>query len=544
MKHYRFLKFLYIILIFILLTLHETAFSKDLIVGINDLPINFNPFMQKKYIEKIISSLVYASIVSKKGKFNDPIYSYEPYLAESVQADSQKQGQMNISLHNVIPIHNSKKHLGYEDFLYTIKGINFLKDHPYHINQMEVKKQDKRNLNIIINHPKVAPKKGEKLRKYLTFPIVAKGYINNYTDSINSNNSLKAIKGAGPYELSSFETKTNKIFLTRFFQFLGKKYVKNDSIRKLAFYYRDINTDLYNAFQTGVVHILLNNVSFQLPEYSSNIIYNDDVSLNSVTCLAFNFKRNKYYDLISDQRFRDLVASCMNKDVREVFKGIYPGKIMYLLDEPHSKQKICYHDLMDPSKREEKIKNLFNDEKIKKMLEHTGKPIEIEVYYEDYLETISILADKVIKSLEIFHDFIIFKEKPVSTNKTWDEIVHNKKFTIMIYTHYFGANREIMNTNFFSGNENFNLTGYKINPFNKDGDLDYDKFLIEVNSKLPVIALGQFIRYNLINMKNLRTSGQTSYDQNEEKEFKNSSIFYGVWDWRWSKIRGRYSRKK
>ncbi|CAN2045282.1 hypothetical protein GMMP13_170023 [Candidatus Magnetomoraceae bacterium gMMP-13] len=514
--------------------------TKELTVGISELPLNFNPFMARRYIEKIISNLIYAPLIGLKYNTVDPKKSFQPVLAENIRADKNNRGIIHISLKNNIPIHNKPGSIGIEDIKYTLEGISRIPTNSYNRNKIRILDRENK-LDIQVDYPPVGKGKEELLRRYLTFPVVPDKAFRSFDEQVDTDIEIKEkIKGPGPYELEEYDNNNNKIIMQRFNEYIGHNSENENSIFNIVFNFRDKYGDIITSFKDGKFHILLDYFGEPLTALtgSSNYVRKPDPTLNSFTCLAFNFRQNKFRDLIYSNNFREIVAACMDdSNVRDIFNE-YPGKSMHLIDEPlnrYIKKDVYKHDIKIKEKKlKDRITMLFKDERLKKY-----KYKQIRIYYESFKPVYERLAGKAAKSLnKAFRGYLEFKAVPVPSPNQWFDLTFStRNFTMVLYTHYFGVNRVIMNTEFFKNNNQINLTGKRISlRKNKYGEIDYDNFLLKVNSDLPVVVIGMFYRYNIINSQDIIAPwNDPEIDPDEQEALKNSPLFYKVWDWKWKK---------
>ncbi|CAN2040592.1 hypothetical protein GMMP15_180026 [Candidatus Magnetomoraceae bacterium gMMP-15] len=511
--------------------------TKELTVGISELPLNFNPFMARRYIEKIISNLVYAPLIGLKYNTVNPKKSFQPVLAENIRADKNNRGIIHISLKNNIPIHNKSGSIGGEDIKYTLEGISRIPTNPYNRNKISLLDRENK-LDIKVGYPPVGKGKEELLRRYLTFPVVPDEAFSSFDEQVDTDIEIKEkIKGPGSYELEEYDNNNNKIIMQRFKEYIGQNSENENSIFNIVFNFRDKYGDIITSFKDGKFHILLDYFGEPLTG-SSNYVRKPDPTLNSFTCLAFNFRQNKFRDLIYSNNFREIVAACMDdSNVRDIFNE-YPGKSMHLIDEPlnrYIKKDVYKHDIKIKEKKlKDRITMLFKDERLKKY-----KYKQIRIYYESFKPVYERLAGKAAKSLnKAFRGYLEFKAVPVPSPNQWFDLTFStRNFTMVLYTHYFGVNRVIMNTEFFKNNNQINLTGKRISlRKNKYGEIDYDNFLLKVNTDLPVVVIGMFNRYNIINSQDIIAPwNDPEIDPDEQEALKNSPLFYRVWGWKWKK---------
>ena len=341
--------------------------SRELAVGISEMPLNFNPFLEQRYVGKIITYLLYSSIVNLRYPHSDQRIMFEHDLADKVDYMTDRKGSMMIVLKPNIFIHDNNGTLDIYDIKQTVDMISKVPQNTYKRNKMSVVEMNQANHSLVlkIGYPSVIKQRGDQLRRYLTFPIVPSGTIKekDVIKPIDNNAAVqKYIKGSGPYTLKNFDESINKITLQRFPNYKGMKLDRKGFIDNITFNFRVKHADTINAFKSGNFQILLNHFGTPLSN-SPDIVFKPDPSLNSFTCLAFNFNGNDFIELINKNAFREIVASCIDKNFKKTTFEEFPGKSMYLIDEPLKsmiKRDIFKYDLLIPEdEREKKNKTII-----------------------------------------------------------------------------------------------------------------------------------------------------------------------------------------
>jgi len=510
--------------------------SDRLIVGISESPLNINPFMPERYVEKVITDLVYAPLVCIKKPSGIPQEAFENVLISNITANKNQEGIMNLMLHDHIPLHGSSKQLEISDIQYTVDSIQHIKNNPYQKNNISIYSQEPNNniIRIKVGYPLVGIDKQESLQQYLTFPIVPKNTLRSIHQIVSTNYDIQQqISGAGPYQFENYDQSSNIISLKRFKNYLSQKKSIPQPVLRIEFHYRDIHETIIKSFKEGRMHIVLDYFGKPIDE-PKNLVLKLDPFLNSFTCLAFNFRQNDFLKLFQSSYFRDTVAACMNEKVRRTFHKKYPGKSMYVIDELHNRylqNHIYRHDRkIDNNTIPERAERIFSDVRLKQFKYKT-----IYIHYEGCKpEAYVSLAQSIQESLNRgFRGYLEFKVIPTSTAREWNSLtVHQRSFHMILFTYCFGVNGKILNPLFFSENDHFNLTGKRIQIRYKHGELDYDNFLLKINKELPVIMLGSFMRYNLFNSQELITPWNDP-QREDRSALINSPLFYRAWEWQW-----------
>ena len=502
--------------------------QNNITVAISEMPLTFNPFMSRRYIEKVITGIIYSSILTIKYPTGKPEEEYPPELVKAIEVSHDDQSIINMVIKDNISTHKNTN-ITIDDIHYSISAINEIESNDYHLNNISLYNEKNNAFSLQINYPKYYD--GKRLYQYLTFHIVPKGFLNNISSLINTNTEIqKQIVGSGPYSFEIYDENSNKIMLKRFANYINNSLQIANPISKIEFHFRDKYKDIINSFEKKEFQILLDHFGTP-PLMNTPIVNKVDPALNSFTCLAFNFRPNPFIELINNTLFREIVASCMNKKVRQIF-NVYPGKSMYLLDEPQDRtalNKVYKHDLKKAVDIKKMIDTLFEGETIKKFMDKS-----INIYYQGYKPVYERLADQIARNLkEYFGYYLSFNPKPLSSPKEWNDMVNiDRDFSLLLYTYYFGfgEKRIINNMLFFDlKNDRFNITGYPIEYQN-----NYERYLLKVNEDIPVVVLGRFIRTNYINNVAFITPwNDPNIPECEREALKCTPLFYNVWEWYW-----------